>query len=364
MNDIIGRMRDCVVQIATPYGNGTGFYLKREGLIITNFHVIAGSTQAAVTGRKIKKTLLPVVCHDPLYDLAFIQPDAVYEEVEDIPLGESESVKEGNEVLAIGHPFGLKYASTRGIISKTKSNYNGIDYLQIDAPINPGNSGGPLVDENGKIIGVNTFIIKEGNSLGFALPVNYLQSCLEEFRKIEKRRSVRCTACSNLIIIDEMVKGYCPECGNKMEEEIYRGKPYIPSKTGEMMETVLDLLEYKKELCRMGIDLWQVERGSVKINISFVAATRFIVADAVIAQLPKKGLAPLYAFLLQKNYEMQRTVFSINNRDILLSLLIFESDFTLETAMPQFRELFTFADKYDDILVNQFDCVPTYVEEE
>jgi serine protease Do len=363
MNDIIGRMRDCVVQIATPYGNGTGFYLKKNELIITNFHVVAGSAKAVVTGRKIKKTLLPVVCHDPLYDLAFIQPDAVYD-VEDIPLGEAESVKEGNEVLAIGHPFGLKYASTRGIISKIKSNYNGIDYLQIDAPINPGNSGGPLVDENGQIIGVNTFIIKEGNSLGFSLPVNYLKSCLEEFRLKEKKQSVRCTACSNLIITEEMKKSFCPECGNKMEEEIYRGKPYLPSKMGEMIESVLDILEFNKELCRTGTDAWQAERGSAKINISYVAATRFVVADAVIAQLPKKGLSALYAYMLQKNYEMQRTVFSINNRDILLSLLIFEADFTMETAIPQFRELFTLADEYDDILVNQFGCIPTYVEEE
>jgi serine protease Do len=363
MNDIIGRMRNCVIQIATPYGNGTGFYLKKNGLIITNFHVVAGSMNAAVTGRKIKKCLLPVIYHDPLYDLAFIQPDGTYE-VEDIPLGESESVKEGNEVLAMGHPFGLKYASTRGIISKIKSNYNGIDYLQIDAPINPGNSGGPLVDENGQIIGVNTFIIKEGNSLGFSLPVNYLQTCLNEFLEKEKKQSVRCTACSNLILTQQINKGYCPECGNKIEEEIYSGKPFVPSKVGGMIESVLDLLEYNKELCRTGVDVWQVERGSAKINISYVAATRFIVADALIAQLPKKGLATLYAFLLQKNYEMQRTVFSINNRDIVLSLLIFEADFNMETALPQFRELFTFADKYDDILVKQFGCEPTYVEEE
>ncbi len=363
MREVIIKMRDCVVQIATPFGNGTGFFLRKAGLIVTNYHVIAGSAQAVVTGKKFKKALFRVVYHDPLYDLAFIKPD-FEPEIDDIPLGQTEALHEGDDVVAIGHPFGLKYTSTQGIISKTKSNYNGIDYLQIDAPINPGNSGGPLLDKQGSIIGVNTFIIREGNSLGFALPVNYLATCLKEFTEKEQRVCVRCTSCSNLIAADEMKNDYCPECGNKIDQETYRGKPYFPSKTGEKIESLLEILDFNKLLCRTGPDLWQIDEGSAKINISYVPATKFIVADAVIGQLPKQGLGPLYEFMLRKNFEMPKSVFSINNRDIILSLLIFENDFHLETAVKQFRELFRNADAYDDILIKEYGCIPAYVEEE
>ena len=82
-------------------------------------------------------------------------------------------------MVAIGHPYGLNYTATQGVISKVDRIREGLKFIQIDAAINPGNSGGPLVNSNGEVIGVNSFIIRGGDNLGFALPVNYLKEALK-----------------------------------------------------------------------------------------------------------------------------------------------------------------------------------------
>lgn len=363
MREIIDKLRDVVIQIATPYGSGTGFYLADYDLIVTNHHVVSGANKVIVTGRKFKKTLSPVVYNDPLYDLAFIKLNEPHE-FPAASLGETSALREGDEVITIGHPFGLKYTSTQGIISKMRSPLNGLDYLQIDAPINPGNSGGPLIDNQGNIIGVNTFIIREGNSLGFALPVSYLQNTLNEFRDKDYAPSVRCSSCLNVVPIHTLQNDYCAECGNKLDKEIYQGKEYLPSKTGVLIEDMLEILDYNKLLARTGSDVWEIEHGSAKIKISYVPATKFVVADAVVAHLPKSGLGPLYEFLLRKNYDLDGMVYSIDKRDIFLSLLIYEDDMLIETATKHFKTLFKMADEVDDILISTYGCIPVNSEEE
>ena len=362
MREVIDRLRDVVIQIATPYGSGTGFYLPEYDLVVSNQHVVAGAERVLVTGKKLKKSLAPVIYNDTLYDLAFIQLPGKYEFPE-ARLGRAEDVHEGDEVITIGHPFGLRYTSTQGIISKTRSPYNGLDYFQIDAPINPGNSGGPLIDRNGNIIGVNTFIIREGNSLGFALPVSYLEATLKEFDEKGRKPSVRCGSCANIVPIDSLQNGYCPECGNKIEKEIYRGREYLPSKAGQKIEDMLEILDHDKLLARSGPDAWEIDQGSAKIKISYVPSTKFVVADALLAHMPKTALGPLYEYLLRKNYELEGMVYSIDKRDIYLSLLIYQDDLMLETATKQFKNLFRTADEADDILINTYGCLPANSEE-
>ena len=89
------------------------------------------------------------------------------------------TTKDGEVVVAIGHPFGLNYTATQGVISKVDRIRDGVKYIQIDAAINPGNSGGPLVNKEGEVIGINSFIIRGGDNLGFALPVSYLKEALD-----------------------------------------------------------------------------------------------------------------------------------------------------------------------------------------
>ena len=161
-------------------GRGSGFIVTRDGQILTNNHVVDGVDKITVSvllsdGNK-KTYPAKVLGNDPTYDIAVIkiEPD------EDLPvleLGDSDAIEVGEWVVAIGNPYGFEHTITAGVLSaKNRSihtqDVNFDDFLQTDAAINPGNSGGPLLDMNGKVIGINTAIIPYAQGLGFAIPVN------------------------------------------------------------------------------------------------------------------------------------------------------------------------------------------------
>lgn len=162
-------------------GLGSGVLFSEDGYILTNRHVVAGSTEIAVVlpdGREFAGNSVRVVGHDQLTDLAVLKLSG-----EDFPvakLGNSDKVVPGQLAIAIGNPYGLDHTTTQGIISALNRPVvidpernlvlNGM--IQTDAPINRGNSGGPLLNAKGEVIGINTAILQEAQSIGFAIPIN------------------------------------------------------------------------------------------------------------------------------------------------------------------------------------------------
>src|SRR5687767_3577342 len=161
-HQIIDLYRQCIIQIATQNSTGTGFYVKEFDLIVTNEHVVGKNAEVTIAGRFFERRLARVWYTDKKHDLAFLQPPEGTQ-LPEVRLGQYENVKDGEVVVAIGHPYGLNYTATQGVISKADRIREGIKYIQIDAAINPGNSGGPLVSKSGEIIGVNSFIIRGGD---------------------------------------------------------------------------------------------------------------------------------------------------------------------------------------------------------
>jgi S1-C subfamily serine protease len=161
---------------------GSGFVLDTRGHIVTNFHVIDGADEVFVNFSSDDRMRAEVVGADPSTDLALLEVDAEQRALTPITLGNSDSVEVGDEVLAIGNPFGLARTATAGIVSalhreiQAPSGFTIDKVIQTDAQINQGNSGGPLLDADGRVIGVNTQIAtagSEGNvGIGFAVPVN------------------------------------------------------------------------------------------------------------------------------------------------------------------------------------------------
>ena len=180
--------RNWFLEVYPSESTGSGFLIDADGRILTNFHVIQGSAELEVNplaedddGSSYKATVLAT---DPANDLALIQirPEAP---MPFLALGDSDGVKVGQKVLAIGNPFGLEGTLTTGVISSTGRSIqdrSGVlkDLFQTDAAINPGNSGGPLLDSSGNVIGVNTAIYgPSGNiGIGFAMPINRAKALL------------------------------------------------------------------------------------------------------------------------------------------------------------------------------------------
>ena len=352
MKEIIDLYRDVVIQIATPYSTGTGFFLKQYGLIVTNEHLIRDNAEVLISGETFSKKLVQVLFIDARLDLAFLQAPEM-NEVPDIPLGDSDTIHPGDRILVLGHPFGLSYASTQGIVSNTSHEQDGITFFQHDAALNPGNSGGPLVSQGGEVMGINTFVIRDGENIGFSLPVNYLKETLQAYQEHHGQIGVRCTSCSNLVFADTINQSYCPFCGSKvtLPSEI---EPYEPIGVPKTIEDMLERLGQEVRLARRGPNNWEIIEGSARINISYYEKTGLITGDAYLCTLPRKNIQPLYEYLLRQNYLVSGLTFSIKEQDIILSVLIYDRYLNVESGSELFRHLFDRADHYDNILVETY----------
>ena len=364
IQDIIEKFQNAVVQIATKSGTGTGFYLHDYNLIVTNNHVIRDSRQATIKGRNFSKQLSRVMFADEKHDLAFLMPPVNVSDFPDLKLGEYTSLKDGDEVLAIGHPYGLNYTATQGVISRVNRVQQGIEYIQIDAAINPGNSGGPLVDDDGAVVGVNTFIIKGGDNLGFALPVSYLKEALDAYKPVYGELAISCPSCSTLVTEQTLDSGkYCPNCGTKIDfpkKDLIDESPV--SGIAKTIEDILKGLDQNPDLARIGTNRWEVEKGSARIRITYNSDNYFIISDAHLCQLPKQNINPLYSYLLRENYTLRGKLFSTQGDNIVLSSLIYDPELTVESGTDLFKDLFERADYYDNILMEQYGCRPILEE--
>lgn len=175
---------------------GSGFLVDASGLVVTNSHVVFGQQVLAVT--LDDGTTLParVVGADPVFDIAVIRiPPPKQGSLPVVELGDSSALDVGDEVFAIGNPFGLEQTLTRGVVSALNRLLPGASWslkeplIQTDAAINHGSSGGPIVDGQGRVVGMATAILPEAQNIGFAIPIDLVKKVLPELE--EKGRVVR-----------------------------------------------------------------------------------------------------------------------------------------------------------------------------
>ena len=179
-------------------GGGTGFVVRSDGTIVTNAHVVGGADSAQVrfndTGRMVEADVLGT---DPSSDLAVLRVDpGTVGSLRSLRLANSDEVRVGDPVVAIGHPFGLDRTATAGIVSgvgreiRAPNGFQIEEAIQTDAPINPGNSGGPLLDARGRVVGVNSQIATAGTpgnvGIGFAVPSNTVREVLPRLSRGER----------------------------------------------------------------------------------------------------------------------------------------------------------------------------------
>jgi serine protease Do len=163
---------------------GTGFVVSPDGYIVTNNHVVEDVEKIMVKFNDTKELPATIIGRDPKTDIALIKVETK-EPLFALPLGESDKVRPGEWVVAIGSPFGLEHTVTAGIVSAKHRNiehgaYD--DYIQTDAAINPGNSGGPLLNLSGEVIGINTAIRPGANTIGFAVPIDMAKAILPQLK--------------------------------------------------------------------------------------------------------------------------------------------------------------------------------------
>ncbi len=166
-------------------GAGSGFVVSKDGRILTNNHVIDGADKITVTFSNGKSMEASVIGKDPTFDIAVIKVKAG--DLPVIEMGDSDTIRVGETLIAIGNTLGLglEPTVTVGVLSARNrsihiQNFNFDGFLQTDASINPGNSGGPLLDMNGRVIGINTAIISSAQGIGFAIPINMAKQVMND----------------------------------------------------------------------------------------------------------------------------------------------------------------------------------------
>lgn len=169
---------------------GSGFIVDAGGLVLTNAHVVFGRQSLRVT--LDDGTVVPgrVLGADPIFDIAVVEiPKPEKGTLRTVPTGDSDKIRVGEDVIAIGNPMGLDQTITRGIVSGMNRILPGISMLfiepmiQTDTPINPGNSGGPLFNRCGEVIGITTAMVEEAQNIGFAIPINLVKAVLPSLIK-------------------------------------------------------------------------------------------------------------------------------------------------------------------------------------
>ena len=223
-----------------PFGGpsaalGSGFVIDKTGHIVTNYHVVRDAGQVTVSFSNRDTVKAEVVGVDPSTDLAVLRVETSASALTPLPLGNSDTLRVGDPVVAIGNPFGLDRTVTAGIVSAlqrliTAPNQFAIDHvIQTDAPINPGNSGGPLLDARGQVIGVNTQIetgtgtSASGNvGIGFAVPSNTVKDVVAQILRNGR--------------VDHAYLGIRGQAVTKNLADTFN----LPVRSGVLVETVLD----------------------------------------------------------------------------------------------------------------------------
>jgi serine protease Do len=211
LSDVVARVKDGVVVVLVPEGQGSGMILGDGRLVVTNRHVVGVNRWAAVGlvgGTRIAAT---VVYADRRLDVAVLalpHAEAVRLEIDERP------VRPGQAVIAIGHPQGLTYSVTQGIVSALERRIaaSDVEYIQTDTAINPGNSGGPLLTLEGRVVGMNTSGLTGAEGLNFALPAPPLVRTVHFVQGWDLEARLYCPPCGR-----SFERGrYCPTCGARL----------------------------------------------------------------------------------------------------------------------------------------------------
>ena len=297
------RLKSSVVGIRTPTGIGTGFCVLPNGLIVTNLHVV-GYTGRVHVGVE-EKVPARVVHVDSKHDIAFVVTD---EDLGLTPLkvGDSEALTPGQPVIAVGHPHGFSFTVTQGILSATARRVNGVAYLQTDAALNPGNSGGPLLGKNGRAIGVNTWVGRDGQNLGFAVPIHLIISDLKRFRgPVEEIREMSpLYSCRECDASFDPRDDHCLACGAVVPfsgDYSMLGRP-APFVRGErQVIALIDHLGYVPHEYCVRAGFWRIPSHTGDVWIALDDSGDYVSFGSYLTKLPARNHEAFFRYLLTLN---------------------------------------------------------------
>jgi serine protease Do len=334
-----------LVQIATPYSIGAGFYFHENGWIVTSEHVVRDSQTVVVDRPGYTKQIGEVFYLDSRTDIALLRVP----KPENIP-----TIQLHTAALQKGLPIKIRTSDKTdlvksGLILEAVIDIEGLTYFRHDVLLNGNDHGGLIWSDAGTLLGMSTSV----GGGGMGLPVHYLTEALDWLDKRAGKTACRCYKCATIVYDDNPRGDSCPSCGEDLQLPALI-PPYQPVGVAATIEHLLSELVTEVALTRRGPYSWQVEQGSAEINISYYEKNGLIVGEAHLCTLPEKDNEALYTYLLQQNYAIENLTFSIKNEDIVLSLVIYDRYLNESTGQNLFQHLFAQADAFDNLLVENY----------
>ncbi len=343
-------------RIATPFSTGTGCLLTAPGLVVTTEHLVRDNREVSVTFGRRDRITAAVVYLDSYHDLAFLRCTVAPDPARGLVLAERPA-RTGEEVLALACTTGKECRWARGMITDPEHEFHELNYLEHNALLPPGDSGGPLLDEAGRLLGINVFDLRDRAEHALAIPAATVRQCLNDFMAGGGLPAARCFNCRRVVFErpGQAVQTDCPHCqspvmlpGNVEE--------YEASGVQAGIEELIEASGHSVRLARRGPNHWDIEQGSARILISYHEESGLVTGDAHLCRLPQnlEKRARINEFLLLQNFTLDTLGFSTHDDEVILSLLIYDRYFSVETALPRFQRLFQTADDYDDVLVEAY----------
>ena len=344
-------IRKSVYKIITASGTGSGFTIKNNNHIITNYHVVKGEKVVAVEDHNKDRHVAYVVMVNPEVDLAFLHIDGFENTSNLISLEENVEVMNTQKVFINGYPFGMPYTITEGIVSAANQPMGNRHYIQTDAAVNPGNSGGPMLNADGVLVGVTTSKFTNADNVGFGIKHSDLVKEINDFTYVDNTFKVKCNSCDTYT---EKETEFCTNCGNDMDISIF--EEFEKSHFANFVEGALTEIGMNPVLGRAGRDFWEFHQGSALIRI-FVFKRDYLVATSPMNKLPKENLQVLMEYLLQDN--VAPYYLGVHENKIFLSYRTHLSDIFNDHAdliKENIKKLALKADDLDNFFMDNYGC--------
>lgn len=329
-----------------------GFLLPKWNLIVTCEHIVRGNESVVVQSQQ-GKALTKIIYLDNVLDIAFLKMPKKWTTIE-LAFATLSTIQTEIPVWIAAVPENQeKIIQTE--LTDTIEQTDKITYLELDIPVVSDQSGCPVLDNQNRILGINSAMYSINNTFAFALASDYIIQALIHFYKkqqsYDNQPITKCFNCHHLAAASELNDKKCPNCNEYLSIEI---EDYEPEGIARTIEKLLKITGYNVDLARKGPNFWEVEQGSATIHIIYNETDGYIVGDAILCRLSEEPSQALYEYLLQQNYLLKGLNFSVKGTDIVLSVLIFERDLNMETGSILFQNLFERADYYDNVLVEEF----------
>lgn len=341
-----------VFKVTHTGGSGSCFYLKRYNLFVTNCHVVEGFRTVAVHDNDRNPYEARVVLVNPELDIALLAVDADFTALPELKIADDDSLAIGGKIYVAGYPYGMPFTVTEGSVSSPRQLMNGKYYIQTDAAVNPGNSGGPMLDAEGRVVGITVSKFSQADNMGFGIRVETLRKLLESAGELDRTLfQVQCGSCDCLIAEEEE---FCPSCGDKLPEGGFDERAQSP--LGAFVESAILQMGINPVLARDGYDAWLFHKGSSEIRI-FVYDGNYLFSTSPINLLPKKEVEPVLNYMLTEDFGPYKL--GIEGRQIYIAYRIHLADITADSEdeiRANIVGLALRADQMDNMLVERFGC--------